>query len=143
MEHVDLRALDDADLDVMTGVPADAAAREDLLAWIDRARSRDDASLRAITRDGDPVGFAATFTVDGDRTVALRLGPSAQAADMTAALRLLAAGEAERPLYARADHGDGMAEVFRAGGFSDLTPQQESPADAEVVLVLPPTLDGV
>ena len=154
MAHVDLRTLDDADLDAIAEASAGSAARGDLDAWAERHRSHDDASVMSITRDGEPIGVAAAFAVGGDRTLALRLTPTAEDADAAAALRLLVAREAERPLYARAERGDESAAVFRAGGFSELPHAATPDADGatataatasggEVVLVLPPTLDGV
>jgi L-amino acid N-acyltransferase YncA len=90
-----------------------------------------------VLERGTIVGWAAAVTVDGERQITYGF----HAADHDEALgsELLAhlvAQEPERPLYARIPPEDAAsAAVLARVGFTELS------RDAEVVYVLPPTLE--
>lgn len=163
VSHVDLRPFEDDDADAVFEMlqdpdavtqaaftaddPSDRAAFD---AWLERHRSDDRVSLRVVTDDGGFAGIAAAFTVDDDREVTVWVARNARERGVaSAALRLLIAHEAERPLYARvAADNTAAIEVLRSTGFSEI---EHGPAFApargteieELVFALPPTLDGI
>ncbi|OYC98205.1 GNAT family N-acetyltransferase [Microbacterium sp. Yaish 1] len=163
MTHVDLRPFDDDDADAVFEMmrdpdavaqaaftaddPSDRAAFD---AWLERHRADDRVSMFVVTDDGGFAGTAAAFTVDGDREVTFWITRHAQGRGVaSAALRLLVAREAERPLYARvaADNAASIA-VLTKNGFSEIRRQRAyAPARGEeideLVFALPPTLDGI
>lgn len=161
--HVDLRPLgaDDADAVFEMMREPDAVAQaaftvpdpSDRVAfdgWLARNLSDPRVGLFAITVDGEFAGTAGVFSRDGDREVTFWVARHARGRGVaTAALRLLVAGEAERPLYARvaADNAASVA-VLQHNGFAEISRGVEFAAGRgsdvdEVVLVLMPTLDGV
>lgn len=163
MAHVDLRPFDDDDADAVFDMmrepdavaqaaftaddPSDRAAFD---AWLDRRRADDRVRLFVITEDGGFAGTAAAFTIDGDREVTYWVASHARGRGVaTAALRLLVAREAERPLYARvaADNAASVA-VLQRNGFGEISRETSyAPGRGtdieEVVFALAPTLDGV
>src|SRR3546814_20676159 len=82
VSHIELRDLDDDDLDAVFDMmrepeavsqaaftasdPDDRAAFD---TWIDRQRTSADVRLWVVTDDGGFAGTAAAFTIDGDRAV--------------------------------------------------------------------------
>lgn len=163
MSHIELRDLDDDDLDaifeMMRDAPARALAaftaddpddREAFDAWIARERSADDVLYQVVTENGGFAGTAAVFTVDGDREVSVWIARHAWGRGVaTAALRLVMSREPVRPLFARAAaHNDAAIAVLRSSGFAEVSrntvfaPGLGRDAD-EVVFALLPTLDGV
>ncbi|KAA9089280.1 GNAT family N-acetyltransferase [Microbacterium radiodurans] len=163
MAHVDLRPFDDDDADAVFEMMSDpdAAAQAAFTAddpgdrdafdvWLERHRADDRVRMFVVTEDGGFAGTAAAFTVDDDREVTFWIARHARGRGVaSAALRLLIAREAERPLYARvaADNAASLA-VLQANGFSEIerarsfAPARGTEID-EVILVLPPTLDGI
>lgn len=161
MGHIELRDLDDDDLDAVFDMmrepdavaqaaftasdPGDRAAFD---AWIDRQRTSPEVSLWVVTENGGFAGTAAAFTIDGDREVTYWVAHHARGRGVgTAALRLLVAREPERPLYARvAAHNVPSAALLGRVGFTEVS---RSTAFApgvgreveEIVYVLPPTLE--
>lgn len=161
MGHIELRDLDDDDLDAVfdmmrepeavaqaaftASAPDDRAAFD---AWIDRQRTSPDVAVWVVTENGGFAGTAAAFTIDGDREVTYWIARHARGRGVgTAALRLLVAREPERPLYARvAAHNAPSAALLARVGFTEVS---RSTAFApglgreveEVVYVLPPTLE--
>ncbi len=170
MAHVDLRPLADDDADgvfeLMREPDAVATASftlddpSDRVAfdgWLARTLADPRVSWFVVTEDARPAGVGGTFSRDGDREVTLWIAPDARGRGIAdAAVRLLVAGEAERPLYTRVAGADaasiaafehnGFAEISRSPAISPdsrQTPRADHDADAEVVLALMPTLDGV
>ncbi len=163
VRHIELRDVDDDDLDAIfemmrdpeaialaaltTDEPDDRAAFD---AWIARERADDRVSLLVVTESSGFAGTIAAFTVDGDREVSFWLARHAWGRGIaTQALRLLVSHEAERPLFARCPaHNAPAIAVFEKNGFAELS---RTPAfapglgrDVEVILyALMPALDGV
>lgn len=162
MGHIELRDLDDDDLDAVFEMMRDPEAvaltaftadrpddRAAFDAWIDRERAATGVTLLVVTDRGGFAGTAAAFTVDGDREVSFwikRLSWGHGVA--TAALRLLVSHEADRPLYARvAAHNAAAIAVLERNGFTEVS---RSPVYApglgreveEIVFALVPALDG-
>lgn len=163
MSHIELRDLDDDDLDAIFEMMRDAEARalaaftaddpddrEAFDAWIARERAADDVLYQVVTENGGFAGTAAVFTVDGDREVSLWVARHAWGRGVaTAALRLVMSREPVRPLFARAaGHNAAAIAVLRGSGFAEVSrsnvfaPALSREAD-EVVFALLPTLDGV
>ncbi len=162
MGHIELRDLDDDDLDAIFEMMRDreavamaaftAADPDDRPAfdeWITRQRDAPDVSCFVVTENGGFAGTAAVFTVDGDREVSLWLARHAWGRGIaTAALRLLVSHEAERPLYARAAaHNAGSIAVLTRVGFTEVSRNVDyAPGLArdaeEIVFALVPALDG-
>ena len=163
MSHIELRALDDDDLDAIFEMMRDPEAiemaaftasdpddREAFDAWIARHRSMEDVENFVVTERGAFAGTAALFTVDGDREVTYWIARHAWGRGVaTEALRLLVAREPIRPLFARAAaHNKASVAVLERNGFTEVS---RSTAFApglgreveEVVLTLVPTLDGI
>lgn len=163
MNHIELRDLDDDDLDAIFEMmrdpeavvmaaftaddPNDRAAYD---AWIARQRADDDVLYQVVTENGGFAGTAAVFTIDGDREVSFWIARHAWNRGVaTAALRLLVSREAVRPLFARAAaHNEAAIAVFRHCGFTEVSRNVAyAPGLAreveELVFVLLPALDGV
>lgn len=163
MRHIDLRAVEDDDLDAIFEMMRDREAaemvafgaedREDRAAfdeWMSRRRASAEVDVLVVTEDGGFAGTAAAFAVGADREVSFWITRHAWGRGIaTEALRLLVAREAERPLYGRvAAHNIGAIAVFERNGFTELsrTPMFAPALGREVeelVYVLPPALDGV
>ena len=162
MSHIELRALDDDDLDAVfemmrdpEGVAMAAFTASDPVdrgafdAWIERQRANPDAAISVVTERGGFAGTAGTFSVDGDREVTYWIARHAWCRGVaTAALRLLVAREPERPLFARvAAHNVSSIAVLRKAGFTEVSrlvsyapgPKREV---EEIVFTLVPSLDG-
>ncbi|MFH8251771.1 GNAT family N-acetyltransferase [Microbacterium sp. B2969] len=162
MGHIELRDLDDDDLDAIYEMMRDPEAvamvaftasepddRAGFDAWIARERASADVSLFVVTERGGFAGTAALFTVGGDREVTCWIAHHAWGRGVaTAALRLLIAREPVRPLFARAAAVDpgwiavlehcGFTEVSRADSFAPGIDREVE----EVVFALVPALDG-
>jgi RimJ/RimL family protein N-acetyltransferase len=160
--HIELRDLDDDDLDAIFEMmrdpkavamasftasdPDDRAAFDE---WIARERATPGVSCFVVTETGGFAGTAAAFTVDGDREVSFWLARHAWGRGVaTAALRLLISHEAERPLYARAAaHNAASIAVLTKTGFTEVSrnvafaPGLGREAE-EIVFALLPALDG-
>ncbi len=116
VNHIELRALDDDDLDAIFEMMRDREAiamaaftaqdpddRAAFDAWIARERAAADVLSFVVTENGGFAGTAASFTIDGDREVTFWIARHAWGRGVaTAALRLLISREPIRPLYARA-----------------------------------------
>lgn len=163
MGHIDLRALEDDDLDAVFDMMRDRDAialaaftaekpddRAAFDAWIGRVRGAADAETRVVTEDGGFAGTIASFAVDGDREVSYWIAHHAWGRGVaTEALRLLVAREPVRPLFARvAAHNAGSIAVLEKNGFTEVSrltsyaPGVERDVE-EIVYVLVPALDGV
>ena len=100
MSHIELRDLDDDDLDAVFEMmrdpvsiemaaftasdPDDRAAFD---AWIARQRANPDVLLQVVTENGGFAGTAAAFTVDGDREVSFWIAPHARGRGIATAAR--------------------------------------------------------
>ncbi|WP_461475720.1 GNAT family N-acetyltransferase [Microbacterium sp. HJ5] len=82
MNHIELRDLDDDDLDAIFEMMRDPDAvamaaftaedpddRAAFDAWIARQRGNPDVLVQVVTENGGFAGTAAAFTIDGDREV--------------------------------------------------------------------------
>jgi RimJ/RimL family protein N-acetyltransferase len=159
--HVELRELDDDDLDAVFEMMRDpeAVARAAFTAadpddrdafdeWMLRQRRNPDVSLFVVTEDGGFAGTAAAFTIDGDREVTYWIARHAWGRGVaTRALRQLVATEPERPLYARVASANlGSVTVLERIGFTELSRTTSFAPGLgreveERVYVLPPTLE--
>ncbi|QEW01667.1 GNAT family N-acetyltransferase [Microbacterium lushaniae] len=149
MAHIDLRDLDDDDLDAVGALLSDpdevappgvdAADREGLDQWVARRRADPDATILVVTESGGFAGAAAAYTLDGEREVAWWIASHARGRGVGAdAVRLLAALEPERPLYARVSASEAPPEaMLERIGFTEVTPSAGRP----LRYVLPPTLE--
>ena len=134
--HVELRAVDDDDVDAIFEMMRDREAVE-LAAftaddpddrgafdeWMTRHRTSPDVSMFTITERGGFAGTAATFTVDGDREVTFWIARHAWGRGVaTAAVRLLVSREPVRPLFARvAAHNVAAQAVLRRLSFTEVS----------------------
>lgn len=163
MGHIDLRALEDDDLDAVFDMMRDRDAialaaftaekpddRAAFDAWIGRVRGSADADTRVVTEDGGFAGTIASFAVDGDREVSYWIARHAWGRGVaTEALRLLVAREPVRPLFARvAAHNTGSIAVLEKNGFTEVSRLTSYAPGVgrdveEIVYVLVPALDGV
>jgi RimJ/RimL family protein N-acetyltransferase len=161
--HIELRALEDDDLDAICEMMRDRDAiamaaftaqdpddREAFDAWIGRQRRSDDVLTLVVTENGGFAGTAAAFTVDGDREVSFWIAEHARGRGVaTAALRLLVSREPARPLFARvAAHNAGSIAVLERNGFTEVSRNVDfAPGlgreTEEIVFTLTPTLDGI
>jgi len=160
--HIELRRVDDDDLDAVFEMMRDPEAvamaaytsddpddRDRFDAWIARERDAAAVSLVVVTEDGGFAGTAAAFTIGADREVSLWLARHAWRRGVaTAALRLLVSHEAERPLFARAAaHNAPAIAVLTKVGFTEVSrnvafaPGLGREAE-EIVFALVPALDG-
>lgn len=161
MGHIDLRDLEDDDLDAIFEMMRDPRAAEraaftaadpdDRVAfdeWMLRERANDDVTLFVVTEDGGFAGTAASFLVDGEREITVWIAPHAWGRGVgSTVIRLLVAREAERPLYARISAGNaaslalvtklGFTEVSRTTTFAPGLGREAE----EIVFALPPTLE--
>jgi RimJ/RimL family protein N-acetyltransferase len=134
--HVELRNLDDDDLDAVFEMMRDPVAvaraaftaaepddRDAFDEWMRRERGDAAVSMFVVTEDGRFAGTAAVFTVDGDREVTYWIARHAWGRGVaTRALRVLVANEAERPLYARVASGNSASvAVLERVGFTELS----------------------
>ncbi|GAA1955175.1 GNAT family N-acetyltransferase [Microbacterium deminutum] len=163
MGHIELRELDDDDLDAIFEMMRDPesvsmaaftsddpADRDKFDAWIARQRVAPDVSYFVVTENGGFAGSAAMFTIDGDREVSYWLARHAWGRGIaTEALRLLVAREPERPLFARsAAHNSRSIAVLTKSGFTEVSrnvafaPGLGLEAE-EIVFTLVPALDGI
>ena len=162
MGHIELRDLDDDDLDAIFEMMRDPEAvamaaftaedpddRAAFDAWISRQRDAPGVLYFVVTENGGFAGTAAAFTVDGDREVSFWLARHAWGRGVaTAALRLLVSHEAERTLYARAAaHNAGSVAVLTKSGFTEISRNVDyAPGlgreTEEIVFALVPALDG-
>ena len=161
MSHIELRDLDDDDVDAIFEMMRDPAAVEmaaftaadpnDRAAfdeWMARHRAAPDVTMYVVTESGGFAGTAALFSVDGDREVTYWIARHAWGRGVaTAALRLLISREAERPLFARvaADNAASLAVLAKLG-FTEVSRGMEFAPGVgrdveEIVLVLVPTLE--
>ncbi|MFG6402449.1 GNAT family N-acetyltransferase [Microbacterium sp. P04] len=153
MGHIDLRDLDDDDLDAIFDLLADPAAlrpadfaadgatdREAFDEWMLHRRRDAEVVLSVVTEDGGFAGLAASVPLEGAREISVWIAGHAAGRDVgTTALRLLVTREAERPLYARIAAADtASAALLTKMGFTEVDATASS---AEVVLALPPTLE--
>ncbi|TDN91023.1 GNAT family N-acetyltransferase [Microbacterium sp. BK668] len=163
MSSIELRALDDDDLDAIFEMmrdpeaiemaaftasdPDDRGAFDD---WIARHRASADVADFVVTERGAFAGTAALFSVDGDRELTFWITRHAWGRGVASeTVRLLVSHEPIRPLFARAAAHNGAAlAVLQRNGFTEVS---RSTAYApgvgreveEVVLTLVPTLDGI
>ncbi|MCR2824565.1 GNAT family N-acetyltransferase [Microbacterium sp. zg.Y909] len=163
MPHVELRPLQDDDLDAMYEMlirePAAAAAlpgvtveepldRSVFDASIAAERASDDIDSFAVTENGAFVGTAGTFTFEDDREVVFWIARAARGRGLaTQALRMLVSREPIRPLYARvaADNAAAIAVLQRIG-FAEVSREPAAPATrhtGELLYALLPVLDGI
>ncbi|MDY0908072.1 GNAT family N-acetyltransferase [Microbacterium sp. CFBP9034] len=163
MNHIELRELDDDDLDAIFEMMRDPEAvamaafttadpddRATFDAWIDRQRHADAVLCLVVTENGGFAGTAAAFTVDGDREVSFWIARHAWGRGVaTAALRLLISREPERPLFARAAaHNAGSIAVLTKVGFTEVSRNVDFAPGVgreveEIVFTLVPALDGI
>jgi len=163
VNHIELRALDDDDLDAIFEMMRDREAiamaaftaedpddRDAFDAWIARQRTADDVLTLVVTENGGFAGTAAAFTVDGDREVSFWIARHAWGRGVaTAALRLLISREPVRPLFARAAaHNAGSIAVLKKAGFTEVSRNVDYAPGVkreveEIVFTLTPTLDGI
>ena len=162
MSHIELRDLDDDDLDAIfemmrdpEGVAraaftaADPDDRAAFDAWISRQRENPDVLYAVVTENGGFAGSIAAFTIDGDREVSYWIARHAWGRGVaTAALRMLISREPERPLFARAAaHNAPSIAVLEKVGFTELSRDVAFAPGVgreteEIVFTLLPSLDG-
>jgi RimJ/RimL family protein N-acetyltransferase len=162
MGHIELRDIDDDDLDAVFEMMRDADAialasftaddpddRTAFDAWAARNRAAEDVLYLIVTENGGFAGSIAAFTLDGDREVTYWLARHAWGRGIaTEALRLLISREPERPLFARvAAHNAGSIAVLERNGFTEVSRDVAfAPGlgrdTEEIVYVLLPVLDG-
>jgi len=159
--HIELRDLDDEDLDAIFEMMRDRVAvemaaftaadpddRHTFDEWIRRERVAPDVALYVVTESGGFAGTAALFSAEGDREVTYWIARHAWGRGVaTQALRLLVSREPERPLFARAAaHNAASLAVLKKLGFTEVSREFEYAPGVgrdveEIVLVLPPTLE--
>lgn len=161
MGHIELRDLDEDDLDAVFDMMRDRVAvemaaftaadpddRAAFDAWIARQRAAPDVALYVVTENGGFAGTAALFSADGDREVTYWIARHAWGRGVASeALRLLVSREPERPLFARvaAENAASLAVLTKVG-FTEVSRDIEFAPGAgreveEIVLVLVPTLE--
>ncbi|SFR88343.1 Protein N-acetyltransferase, RimJ/RimL family [Microbacterium sp. cf046] len=161
MGHVELRGLDEDDLDAIFEMMRDRSAvemaaftaanpddRDAFDEWIARQRRSDEVALYVVTENGGFAGTAALFSADGDREVTYWIARHAWGRGVaTEALHILVSREAERPLFARvAAHNLGSLAVLTKVGFTEVSRDIEYAPGVgrdieEIVLVLVPALE--
>ena len=159
--HIELRDLDDDDLDAIFEMMRDPAAvemaaftaadpddRDAFDAWMARERTAAEVATYVVTENGGFAGTAALFSVDGDREVTYWIARHAWGRGVaTEALRILVSREAERPLFARvAAHNAASLAVLTKVGFTELSRDIDFAPGVgreveEIVLVLVPALE--
>lgn len=163
VNHIELRALDDDDLDAIfemmrdpEGIAMAAFTAEDpddrsaFDAWIARQRSSRDVLCLVVTENGGFAGTIGAFTVDGDREVTYWIARHAWGRGVaTEALRHLVSREPVRPLFARAAaHNAASIAVLQKAGFTEVSRNVDYAPGVgreveEIVFTLVPNLDGV
>lgn len=163
MGHIELRDLDDDDLDAVFEMMRDASAiamaaftaddpddRAAFDAWIAHKRAAPDVLYLIVTENGGFAGSIAAFTLDGDREVSYWIARNAWGRGVaTEALRLLVSREPERPLFARvAAHNAASRAVLEKNGFTEVSRDVAFAPGAgreieEIVFTLVPALDGI
>ena len=162
MNHIELRDLDDDDLDAIYEMMRDRESvamaaftaedpddRDACDEWIGRQRAAAGVSCFVVTENGGFAGTAAAFTIDGDREVSFWIARHAWGRGVaTEALRHLMSREPERPLFARAaTHNVGSIAVLTRVGFTEVSrnvayaPGVRRDVE-EIVFTLVPALDG-
>lgn len=161
MGHIELRDLDEDDLDAVFEMMRDRAGiemaaftaadpddREAFDEWIGRERAAADVSMYVVTEDGGFAGTAAVFTVEGDREVTYWIARHAWGRGVaTDALRVLVSREPERPLFARvATDNAASRAVLTKVGFTEVSRDTDFAPGVgheveEIVMVLVPTLE--
>ena len=159
--HIELRDLDDDDLDAIFEMMRDRAAvemaaftaadpddRDAFDAWIARERTAAEVATYVVTENGGFAGTAALFSVEGDREVTYWIARHAWGRGVaTEALRILVSREAERPLFARvAAHNAASLAVLTKVGFTEVSRDIDFAPGVgreveEIVLVLVPALE--
>jgi RimJ/RimL family protein N-acetyltransferase len=159
--HIELRDLDDDDLDAIFEMMRDRTAvemaaftaadpddRDAFDAWIARERTASEVATYVVTENGGFAGTAALFSVEGDREVTYWIARHAWGRGVaTEALRILISREAERPLFARvAAHNAASLAVLTKVGFTEVSRDIDFAAGVgreveEIVLVLVPALE--
>lgn len=163
MGHIELRELDDDDLDAVYEMMRDREAvtmaaftaadpddRATFDEWVERQRANPDASYLVVTERGGFAGTAAVFTIDGDREVSYWIARHAWGRGVaTEALRLLVSREPIRPLFARvATHNTRSIAVLEKCGFTEVSRNVDYAPGVgreveEIVYTLVPAVDGV
>ncbi|MDT0182578.1 GNAT family N-acetyltransferase [Microbacterium sp. ARD31] len=163
MGHIELRAVDEDDLDAIFEMMRDPDAiaqaaftaedpddRGAFDAWIRRQLESPGVQSWVVTEDGGFAGTAAAFTVDDDREVSFWIARHARGRGVaTEALRQLVAREPIRPLFARAaTHNAGSIAVLERNGFTEVSRNVAFAPGVgreveEIVFTLVPALDGV
>lgn len=163
MSHIELRDLEDDDLDAIFDMMRDpdavalaaftAADPDDRAAfdgWIARERTTEGVVYGIVTERGGFAGTAAIFSVDGDREVSVWLARHAWGRGVASeALRLIVSREGERPLYARtAAHNGAAIAVLERNGFTEVSRNTVFAPGLgrdveELVFTLVPALDGM
>jgi RimJ/RimL family protein N-acetyltransferase len=161
MGHIELRDLDDDDLDAVYDMlrdpdavamaaftRADASDRAAFDEWIAVRRRSSEVSLHVVTERGGFAGIVAAFTVDGDREVTAWLARHAWGRGVaTEALRLLLSHEPTRPLFARvAAHNAAGVGVLEKNGFTEVSRSLQDASGLgrqaeEIVYALLPVLE--
>ena len=159
--HIELRDLDDDDLDAIFEMMRDRTAvemaaftaadpddRDAFDAWIARERTASEVATYVVTENGGFAGTAALFSVEGDREVTYWIARHAWGRGVaTEALRILVSREAERPLFARvAAHNAASLAVLTKVGFTEVSRDIDFAPGVgreveEIVLVLVPALE--
>lgn len=162
MGHIELRDLDDDDLDAIFEMMRDAEAialaaftaddpddRAAFDAWIARKRAAADVLHLVVTEDGGFAGSVAAFAIDGDREVSYWIARHAWGRGVASeALRLLVSREPDRPLFARvAAHNTASIAVLQRNGFTEVSRDIAFAPGLgreieEIVFTLVPVLDG-
>lgn len=163
MGHIELREIDEDDLDAIFAMMRDDEAiaraaftaehpdeRDEFDAWVHRERSTEGVVYEVVTENGGFAGTVAAFPVDSDREVTFWLARHAWGRGVaTEALRILVSREPVRPLYARvAAHNAAGIAVLERNGFTEVSrstvfaPGVGRDVD-ELVFTLVPAIDGV
>ena len=161
MGHIELRDLDDDDLDAIFEMMRDRPAvemaaftaadpddRDAFDEWMARHRAAPDVSMFVVTENGGFAGTAALFSVEGDREVTYWIARHAWGRGIaTEALQILVSREPERPLFARvATHNVASLAVLNKVGFTEVSRDIDFAPGVgreveEIVLVLVPSLE--
>jgi RimJ/RimL family protein N-acetyltransferase len=159
--HIELRDLDDEDLDAIYEMMRDRAAVEMAAftaadpddrgvfdTWIARQRAAPEVATYVVTENGGFAGTAALFSAEGDREVTYWIARHAWGRGVaTEALRILVSREPERPLFARvAAHNTASIAVLTKVGFTEVSRDVEFAPGVgrdveEIIMVLVPTLE--
>ncbi len=163
VNHIELRDLDDDDLDAVFEMMRDPEAvaqaaftaedpddRAAFDAWVARQRADPDVLYHVVTENGGFAGTIAAFTIDGDREVSFWIARHAWGRGVaTAALRLLISREPTRPLFARAATANaGSRAVLTHAGFTEVSRNVDFAPGVgreveEIIFTLVPALDGI